>query len=546
MGLGVGDGNNQQPLLISSSSAAAAEEEEYLGLGLHNEEEPECGSMMIGIWSESKKIWHIAGPSIFTRLAMFSITTITQAFAGHLSDLHLAALSIVTTVIIGVTFGFMLGMASALETLCGQAYGAKRHHLLGIYLQRSWIVLFLASISLLPLFLFAGPILKLAGQPTAVADLSGIVAMWLIPMHMSFAFQFSLVRFLQCQLKMAVIAWVSGGALALHVFVSWFFVYRLRVGIVGTALTLDFSWWVSVLGLFGYVVLGGCPHSWTGFSEQAFVRLWEFFKLSVASGVMLSLENFYYRVLIIVSGIMTRAEVAISALSICISIFAWESMIPLGFLAATGDFVSQIHQKLLGNLRLHLAQIHVKKTSYIHHLIRVRVANELGAGNAEGAKFASIVSTFTSLLVGIFFWVLIIACPDNLAMIFTSNTSVIRMVNELALLLAFTILLNCIQPVLSGVAIGSGWQAQVAIINIGSYYIVGVPLGIILGWLLNFGFKGLWVGMISGTVVQTLILICITTRRNWEEQVSGVHHFIPFYLHSISVRTYNHFHVGVH
>ncbi|XP_052201654.1 protein DETOXIFICATION 27-like isoform X6 [Diospyros lotus] len=493
MGLGVGDGNNQQPLLISSSSAAAAEEEEYLGLGLHNEEEPECGSMMIGIWSESKKIWHIAGPSIFTRLAMFSITTITQAFAGHLSDLHLAALSIVTTVIIGVTFGFMLGMASALETLCGQAYGAKRHHLLGIYLQRSWIVLFLASISLLPLFLFAGPILKLAGQPTAVADLSGIVAMWLIPMHMSFAFQFSLVRFLQCQLKMAVIAWVSGGALALHVFVSWFFVYRLRVGIVGTALTLDFSWWVSVLGLFGYVVLGGCPHSWTGFSEQAFVRLWEFFKLSVASGVMLSLENFYYRVLIIVSGIMTRAEVAISALSI------W-----------------------------------------------VRVANELGAGNAEGAKFASIVSTFTSLLVGIFFWVLIIACPDNLAMIFTSNTSVIRMVNELALLLAFTILLNCIQPVLSGVAIGSGWQAQVAIINIGSYYIVGVPLGIILGWLLNFGFKGLWVGMISGTVVQTLILICITTRRNWEEQVSGVHHFIPFYLHSISVRTYNHFHVGVH
>lgn len=179
-------------------------------------------------------------------------------------------------------------MASALETLCGQAYGAKQYHMLGIYMQRAWVVLFCSSILLVPLFLFATPILKFTGQSTEVAELSGVVALWLIPMHLSFGFQFTLVRFLQCQLKMAVIAWVSGVALALHVFVSWLFVYELRVGIVGTAITLDFSWWVSVLGLFGFVVCDGCPHSWTGFSNQAFVGLWEFFKLSVASGVMLS------------------------------------------------------------------------------------------------------------------------------------------------------------------------------------------------------------------------------------------------------------------
>lgn len=64
--------------------------------------------------------------------------------------------------------------------------------------------------------------------------------------------------------------------------------YKLRVGIVGAALTIDFSWWVSVLGMFGYAVFGGCPETWTGFSGQAFVGLWDFFKLSLASGVMLS------------------------------------------------------------------------------------------------------------------------------------------------------------------------------------------------------------------------------------------------------------------
>ncbi|KAM1203716.1 hypothetical protein ACFX2I_019647 [Malus domestica] len=103
-------------------------------------------------------------------------------------------------------------------------------------------------------------------------------------------------------------------------------------------------------------------------------------------------------------------------------------------------------------------------------------------------------------------------------MIFTSSIPVIEKVNDLWLLLAFTILLNCIQPALSGVAVGSGWQAIVAIINIGSYYLVGVPVGVVMGWLLSFGFKGLWAGMITGTVVQTLILVAITMRLEWEKE----------------------------
>ncbi|XP_044478413.1 protein DETOXIFICATION 27-like isoform X1 [Mangifera indica] len=469
--MGSVEGGN--PLLLSSPEQNDFQEESTKDNDLINK-----------TWTESKKLWQIAGPSIFSRLSMFSMTIITQAFAGHLGDLNLAAISIVTTVIISICFGFLLGMASALETLCGQAYGAKQYHMLGLYMQRSWIVLFICSILLIPMFVFASPFLKLIGQSTTLAEQTGIVAVWLIPLHLSFPFQFTLQRFLQCQLKTAVIAWVSGVALLVHVIVSWVFVYKLRVGIVGTAITLDFSWWLSVLGLFCYSVCGGCPQSWTGFSNQAFVGLWEFLKLSVASGVMLSLENFYYRVLIIVSGYMRNSEVAVDALSICIAIYAWESMVPLGFLAATG----------------------------------VRVANELGAGNANGAKFATIVSLLYSLLVGLFFWSVVMAIPGKLAMIFTSTSAVITMVNELALLLACTILLNCIQPVLSGAAIGSGWQALVALINIGSYYLVGVPLGVLLGWLLQFNIKGIWAGMICGTVVQTLILTIITIKLNWEKE----------------------------
>ncbi|XP_022136855.1 protein DETOXIFICATION 27-like, partial [Momordica charantia] len=153
------------------------------------------------VWAESRKLWHIVGPAIFSRVASYSMLVITQAFAGHLGDLELAAMSIANNVIVGFDFGLLLGMASALETLCGQAYGAKKLHMLGIYMQRSWIVLFICCIFLLPIYLFATPALKLLGQPSDLAELSGKVSMLLIPLHFSFAFQFPLQRFLQSQLK---------------------------------------------------------------------------------------------------------------------------------------------------------------------------------------------------------------------------------------------------------------------------------------------------------------------------------------------------------
>lgn len=94
-----------------------------------------------------------------------------------------------------------LGMASALETLCGQAFGARKYYMLGVYMQRYWIILFLCCILLLPMYLFATPILKFIGQSDDIAELAGTIALCVIPVHFAFAFFFPLNRFLQCQLK---------------------------------------------------------------------------------------------------------------------------------------------------------------------------------------------------------------------------------------------------------------------------------------------------------------------------------------------------------
>lgn len=46
--------------------------------------------------------------------------------------------------------------------------------------------------------------------------------------------------------------------------------------------------------------------------------------------------------------------------------------------------------------------------------------------------------------------------------------------------------LSSLSP-LTGVAVGGGWQALVAYINLGSYYIFGLPLGYLLGYVANLG-----------------------------------------------------------
>ncbi|RZC46901.1 hypothetical protein C5167_039855 [Papaver somniferum] len=199
---------------------------------------------------------------------------------------------------------------------------------------------------------------------------------------------------------------------------------------------------------------------------------------------MYILENWYYRILVLMTGNLKNATLAVSALTVCMSINGWEMMIPLAFFTATG----------------------------------VRVPNELGAGNGKTAKFASKVSAATSLIIGIFFCSLIMIFHERLATIFTTSNEVHKAVDDLAVLLAFTILLSSIQPVLSGVAVVSGWQASVAYINIGCYHIVGVPVGAGLGWVFHLGVRGIWSGLIGGTAVQTLILIIITIRCDWDMQ----------------------------
>ncbi|CAN6218051.1 unnamed protein product [Urochloa humidicola] len=229
-------------------------------------------------------------------------------------------------------------MASALETLCGQAYGAKQYHMMGIYLQRSWLILLAFATLLSPIYAFSRQLLAALGQPPELARDGGLASMYLLPTLFMYAIILPAVTFLQCQLKNWVTAVAATVVFLVHVVATWLLVRRLGLGVLGATMAYNLSWAVYAALQTAYAVGGGCQETWTGFSALAFALtdLKEFVKLSASSGVMVCLENWYYRILIFLTGYMKNAEVAVDALSICMSLSSLEMMIHLGFLAGTG------------------------------------------------------------------------------------------------------------------------------------------------------------------------------------------------------------------
>ena len=93
--------------------------------------------------------------------------------------------------------------------------------------------------------------------------------------------------------------------------------YVLGWGLLGASLVLSLSWWAVVGAQFGYILKSDrCRDTWRGFSGHAFYGLWEFLKLSTASGVMLCLETWYLQILVLIAGLLDNAELALDSLSV--------------------------------------------------------------------------------------------------------------------------------------------------------------------------------------------------------------------------------------
>ncbi|KAK8589914.1 hypothetical protein V6N13_088718 [Hibiscus sabdariffa] len=458
------------------------------------------------VWGETKAIWRVAFPSMLTSVTSFGMIVVTQSFLGHIGEIELASYALIQSIFVRFINGILIGMSSATETLCGQAFGAGQYHMMGIYLQRSWIIDGITATIVLPVFFCTSPIFKLLGQEDEIAEASGSISLWFIPMLYYMVFALTMQMYLQAQQKNLIVGCLSAFSFTLHLLLSWIMVYKLNWGVAGAMGSLNICSWLMVLGEFVFVFGGWCPNTWKGFSKAAFYDLCPMIKLSMASGLMLCLELWYSAILVLLAGYMKNATIAIAAFSICINVNTWELMFCIGLLGAS----------------------------------IVRVANELGRGNAKALKFSIKTIMTTSVLIGMIFFILCLVFGDQIAHLFTSSEQVAEVASTLSTFLAISMLFNSIQIVLSGIAIGAGFQSMVAMVNMGSYYVVGVPVGAVLGYVLGLQVVGLWIGLLCGVALQISILVFIVCRTDWDEQVKKASERLNRWLVADEQQQHNH------
>ena len=70
---------------------------------------------------------------------------------------------------------------------------------------------------------------------------------------------------------------------------------------------------------------------------------------------------------------------------------------------------------------------------------------------------------------------------------------------------------------------GSGWQDIGAYVNLETYYLVGVPVGVVLAFVVHLKGKGLWIGILTGSTVEAFLLALKTIFTNWEKYVTCTH-----------------------
>lgn len=178
-------------------------------------------------------------------------------------------------------------MGGAVETFCGQAYGAKQYHMLGVHMQRAMLVLLLMCFPIALLWSSTEQIFIILKQEPEISMQAGIYARWLIPSIFPYGLLQCQLRFLQTQNNTLPLMISTGITSVVHVISCWTLVFTFGFGNKGAAFSNAISYWTNVLILAIYIKLSpACQETWTGFSKEGMKNLLGFAKLAVPSALM--------------------------------------------------------------------------------------------------------------------------------------------------------------------------------------------------------------------------------------------------------------------
>jgi multidrug resistance protein, MATE family len=441
----------------------------------------------------------IALPVVAVQVGMMLMGVVDTLMVGHVSANALAAVAL------GNLFFFNaivipMGTLMALDPLVAQAVGARDDIAITRAVQRGMILCVLLGILAMLAMLPAGPMLRLFRQPAEVIpDATTYIhlsATAVIPF-----LGFTVLRqTLQALHRLMPIVWTIVGANVVNAVLNWVMIFGHwgvpAMGVGGSALATAISRALMFVLLFALAWKDLRPHlSVLDPASIAPGPLWRMLALGFPIGLQQFLEYSAFAAVGLLMGVFGATQVA--GHQIALNLAALTFMVPLGVSAAAA----------------------------------VRVGTAVGARDAPLARRSARVS----YLMGAGFMaaaaLVFLAVPRPLAGLYTSDTAAVMIAATLIPVAGVFQVVDGMQAVGAGVLRGLGDTRVPMVAMLSGYWLIGVPVSVVLGFRTSLGPEGLWWGFVAGLGSVSIFLLArvrVLLRRG----VSRVHIEAPLALPS--------------
>lgn len=424
-------------------------------------------------------------PLIAMNFTWFAKTAITTAFLGRLGDLYLAGGTLGFTFANVTGFSVLNGLCGAMEPICGQAFGAKNYKLLHKTLVMAILFLLLVSLPISFLWLNVDKILIHFGQQEDISIVAKSYLIYLLPDLVITSFLCPLKAYLSTQNVTIPIMLSSILAVVCHVPITM--LLSRTKGIVGVSMSNWLTNLLMVILLAIYVVIaenrkdGKWKGGWWEQGYRDWIRL---LKLCGPCCLTTCLEWWCYEILVLLTGHLPNAKQAIGIIAIVLNF----------------DY-------LLYSVMLSLA------TS-----ASIRVSNELGADSPGPAYRAACVSLAMSIVSGFLGGSVMAGARGVWGPLFSHDKGIISGVKKMMLLMALLEVVNFPLAVCGGIVRGTArpWLGTYA--NIFGFYLLALPLGVILAFKIHLGLAGLLTGFVVGVACCLALLLLFIARIDWVQE----------------------------
>jgi MATE family multidrug resistance protein len=450
--------------------------------------------------SELPPLLHLALPLIAGELGWVAMSLVDTVMLGHLphSALAMSSAALAQVIFNTVTIG-VGGILLALDPLISQALGAKDQHTANRWFVHGFLTSLALAALLITIFLVT-PVLLLH-LPVDPAILAGAVPAMrglnygTLPLLLYFVLR----RYLQAAHHGRPIAFALISANIINAAADWFLIYGHAFRIAGHPLSIPAygvvgsSWATSFARLYLMLVLAFAlwfldrKHAY-GLRRVSrhieFQHLRQLFLLGFPIGASIFVEIAIFA--LVTALIATFGKLPLAGHEIALQCASTTFMVPLAIASATSVRVG-------------------------HAIGRIRTGNATLA-DAAAAGWCGIVVGAAFMLCAS---VLLLAIPTRIAYLFTPDPGVIAAAVPLLLIAAGFQFFDGVQVAATGALRGAGNTTAPFYTQLVCYWVIGMPLGVLLGFHEKLGAAGLWWGLLIALTAAAFILVYLwlqTTR----------------------------------